>query len=145
MTDIVSRQKRSEMMSGIKSQNTKPEMQLRSWLHGQGFRFRLHLRTLPGSPDVVLPKFRVAIFVHGCFWHRHQGCRFTTMPATRTEFWRAKFSGNQARDLRDQRALLEANWRVLVVWECGLRQRRDLSPIAAWIEESVETHAEWPF
>lgn len=145
MTDIVSSQKRSEMMSGIRSRDTKPEMQLRRWLHSQGFRYRLHLRTLPGSPDLVLPKFRVAIFVHGCFWHRHQGCRFATMPATRTDVWQAKFAGNQARDARDQRSLLEEGWRVLVVWECGLRGRRDISSIAVWIEESVETYAEWPF
>lgn len=144
MTDVVSSQKRSEMMSGIKSRNTKPEVQLRRWLHRQGFRFRLHQRSLPGSPDIVLAKYGVVIFVHGCFWHRHQGCRFSTMPATRTEFWRSKFAANQARDIRDRCALLDAHWRVLVVWECGLRERRDLTQIAAWIEESVETYAEWP-
>lgn len=145
MVDVVSSQKRSEMMSGIKGRNTKPEVEVRCWLHRQGFRFRLHQRSLPGSPDIVLAKYGVAIFVHGCFWHRHGGCRLSTMPATRTEFWREKFAANQARDVRDQRALLNAHWRVLVVWECGLRERRDLSPIATWIEESVETYAEWPF
>src|SRR5690606_14239819 len=137
MSDIVSIQKRSEMMSGIKGRNTKPEIQLRRWLHRQGFRFRLHQRSLPGSPDIVLAKYGLVIFVHGCFWHRHQGCRFSTMPATHTEFWRDKFLANQARDIRDRSALLNANWRVLVVWECGLRERRDLTQIAAWIEESV--------
>jgi DNA mismatch endonuclease, patch repair protein len=145
MTDIVSSQKRSEMMSGIRGRNTRPELQVRSWLHAGGFRFRLHRKDLPGSPDIVLPRHRVVIFVHGCFWHRHAGCRYATQPATRPEFWAHKFDANVQRDQRNQQALLKAGWRVLIIWECGLRQRVDLSPISVWIDEGMELLAEWPF
>lgn len=133
------------MMSGIRGRDTKPEMQVRQWLHGQGFRFRLHQKKLPGTPDIVLPRFGVVIFVHGCFWHRHAGCRYATTPATRAEFWQEKFAMNLRRDARDRAALIAQQWRVLVIWECGLRRRQDLAPVAAWIEESLDAEAEWPF
>lgn len=145
MTDIVSSQKRSQMMSGIKGRNTQPELLVRSWLHQQGFRFRLHRKDLPGTPDVVLPKYRVAIFVHGCFWHRHKGCRYATSPATRPEFWAKKFAANVDRDIKQRTTLMAAGWRVLTIWECGLRQKQDLLPVAVWIEEAVDEYAEWPF
>ena len=132
------------MMSGIRGRNTKPELQVRQWLHRQGFRFRLHQRKLPGTPDIVLPKYGVVIFVHGCFWHRHKGCRFATTPITRAEFWREKLDANTARDARDQEMLRATHWRVIVIWECWLRARGDMSQVAAWIEESVEKFAEWP-
>ena len=99
--DVVSSVKRSEMMSGIRGRNTRPELQVRAYLHARGLRFRLHRKDLPGRPDVVLPKYRVAVFVHGCFWHRHPGCKFTTEPATREDFWRQKFAANVSRDLRN--------------------------------------------
>lgn len=108
------------MMSGIRGRNTKPEILLRQALHARGFRFRLHDRRLPGKPDIVLPKWRVAIQVHGCFWHRHQGCPKAATPGTNYEFWQAKFEANAARDRVVLRELISRDWRVLVVWECAI-------------------------
>ena len=107
-------------MSRIRSRDTKPERAVRSILHCMGFRFRLHRRDLPGSPDIVLPKYQTAIFVHGCFWHRHKGCRFAYTPKTRPAFWQKKFSDNVARDQRSARNLRKEGWHVLTVWECEL-------------------------
>ena len=109
-------------MSGIRSKDTRPERIVRSGLHRLGFRFRLHDKKLPGSPDLVLPKHSAVIFVHGCYWHRHEGCRFVTTPATRREFWLEKFEGNVRRDELDQAALRASGWRVFVIWECALRR-----------------------
>ena len=109
-------------MSGIRSKDTKPEMTVRRYLHARGFRYKLHARDLPGSPDLVLPKYRVAILVHGCFWHRHSGCRFATTPASNIEKWNAKFQTNIDRDARKLSSLQAAGWRVMVVWECELRR-----------------------
>lgn len=122
MTDIVDQQTRSRMMSGIRGKNTKPELALRRALHARGFRFRLHSGKVHGRPDLVLPKYRAVVFVHGCFWHRHEGCRYATIPATRPEFWRAKFDANTARDSAIRTRLLEDGWRVATVWECALRK-----------------------
>jgi DNA mismatch endonuclease (patch repair protein) len=108
------------MMSGIRGQNTKPEILVRSLLHRQGFRFRLHVRELPGKPDIVLPRYRAAIFVHGCFWHGHD-CPLYRLPGTRPDFWQDKINRNRASDRRARDALLAAGWRVAVVWECALR------------------------
>jgi DNA mismatch endonuclease (patch repair protein) len=121
MADTISAGRRSWNMSRITGSNTKPELLLRSLLHRAGFRFRLHAKELPGRPDIVLPKYRIAIFVHGCFWHRHPGCRNATMPSTRTEFWSAKLNGNVERDARNTAALEEIGWTVLTVWECDLK------------------------
>lgn len=121
MADTISAERRSWNMSRIGGRNTKPELLLRSKLHREGFRFRLHARELPGRPDIVLPRYRTAIFVHGCFWHRHSGCRNATMPSTRREFWADKFEGNVERDNRNQEALRQAGWTVEVVWECELK------------------------
>jgi DNA mismatch endonuclease (patch repair protein) len=107
-------------MAAIKGSNTKPELAVRSALHRAGLRFRLHRKDLPGRPDIVLPKYKTVIFVHGCFWHRH-GCANSVMPKTRREFWEEKLEGNRRRDSRQQRALRSAGWRVLVVWECAVR------------------------
>lgn len=142
--DVVSSVKRSEMMSGIRGRNTRPELQVRAYLHARGLRFRLHRKDLPGRPDVVLPKYRVAVFVHGCFWHRHPGCKFTTEPATREDFWRQKFAANVSRDLRNQEALLQAGWRVLVIWECGLRSKSNLEPVLQWIKGGQDAMLVWP-
>lgn len=120
--DVVDSATRSRMMAGIRSKDTKPEMTVRRYLHARGFRYRLHARDLPGSPDLVLPKYRVAILVHGCFWHRHAGCRFATTPASNAERWNVKFQANMDRDARKLASLREAGWRVIVVWECELRR-----------------------
>lgn len=142
--DVVSAAKRSEMMSGIRGRDTRPELQVRSYLHAHGLRFRLHRKDLPGRPDVVLPKYRVAVFVHGCFWHRHPGCKFTTSPSTRKDFWQRKFERNVERDLRNQEALLHAGWRVLVIWECGLKSKVNLEPALQWIKDRQGSMLVWP-
>jgi len=109
---------RSQIMRAVGRTNTKPEMMVRQMLHKLGFRFRLHRKNLPGTPDIVLPKYRTVIFVHGCFWHRHKDCSKSTTPKTRAEFWLTKFEQNRARDIRNEHALKEAGWSVLIVWEC---------------------------
>ncbi|GGF35579.1 very short patch repair endonuclease [Youhaiella tibetensis] len=119
--DSLSPEHRSWNMSRIRGGDTKPELRLRSLLHRAGYRFRLHAKDLPGKPDIVLPRFRTAIFVNGCFWHRHPGCRFATTPSTRPEFWQTKFNGNVERDARNQATLEAAGWQVMVVWECELK------------------------
>lgn len=121
MADIVDSATRSRMMSGIKGRNTKPERLVRSYLHAAGFRFRLHRKDLPGCPDIVLPRYRAIIFVHGCFWHRHEGCNLASLPATRVDFWESKFAANVERDRRNETALAEAGWRVIIIWECQIR------------------------
>jgi DNA mismatch endonuclease (patch repair protein) len=118
MTDVHTREQRSRNMAAIKGKNTKPEMRVRSVLHSLGYRFRLHRKDLPGRPDIVLPKYRVAIFVHGCFWHCHD-CRYgRVVPATRSEFWAAKRGGTVQRDAKNLDALRAASWQTLTVWEC---------------------------
>ncbi|MCG8996806.1 very short patch repair endonuclease [Laribacter hongkongensis] len=138
MTDVVDVATRSRMMSGIGGKNTKPELLVRKALFAAGFRFRLHRKDLPGRPDVALPGRRVVVFVHGCFWHAHQGCPYAKTPATRREFWEAKLAANVERDRRTREALLSAGWRVLVVWECATRSsgvRERLSELLTrWIE-----------
>ena len=122
MPDIVDRTTRSRMMAGIGSRNTKPELALRRALHALGLRFRLHNRKLPGTPDLVFKRFGAVCFVHGCFWHRHDDCPYAYTPSTRRAFWAAKFDSNAERDRQNRRDLLEAGWRVAVVWECALRK-----------------------
>lgn len=126
MADTISTERRSWNMSRIKGRDTGPELRLRSLLHRAGFRFRLHAQDLPGKPDIVLPKYHTVIFVHGCFWHRHKGCRNATTPSTRAEFWQAKFNGNVDRDNRNRAALEVAGWTVMTVWECDLKADADL-------------------
>ena len=109
-------------MSRIKGRDTAPERAVRSLLHNMGHRFRIHRKDLPGTPDIVLPRYRVAIFVHGCFWHRHPGCRYAYTPKSRTTFWQNKFSENVARDEKKAAMLREAGWDVHTVWECELRE-----------------------
>ena len=119
--DVVDATTRSRMMKGIRSKDTQPEMIVRKYLHAHGFRYRLHARELPGSPDLVLPRYRVAILVHGCFWHRHRGCKYATTPTNNAEQWKRKFEANTERDARKEAALRAAGWRVIVIWECELR------------------------
>lgn len=123
MVDIVSPAVRSRMMSGIQGKNTKPEIMVRKMLHAMGYRFRLHQRDLPGVPDIVMPGRKVAIFVHGCFWHMHGGCRFAKLPSTRAEFWKAKLQSNIDRDQSSTVKLNALGWRVLWVWECSIRAK----------------------
>ncbi|WP_316669639.1 very short patch repair endonuclease [Ralstonia psammae] len=118
MTDRLTRAHRSWLMSRVRSTNTSPELRVRSAAHAMGLRFRLHVRTLPGKPDLVFPKHRTVIFVHGCFWHRHPGCRMASTPKTDTERWEAKFARNIERDAANTEALTEQGWRVEIIWEC---------------------------
>lgn len=137
MADIVDKDTRSRMMAGIRGKDTKPELALRRSLHARGFRFRLHSRKVQGRPDIVLPKHRAVIFVHGCFWHRHEGCRYATTPSTRSEFWQAKFERNVTRDSAVRQNLLENGWRVATVWECALRTggvETATDSLSAWLE-----------
>jgi len=122
LTDVVDRQTRSRMMAGIRGRDTKPEMVVRSYLHAAGLRFRLHDRRLPGRPDIVLPRYRTVVLVHGCFWHRHPGCRFATTPSSHTDFWSLKFTQNVQRDAAKSKALESAEWNVLTIWECETRE-----------------------
>jgi len=118
MIDRVTIEKRSEIMRAIRGKNTGPEMIVRSAAHRLGLRFRLHDSRLPGRPDMVLKKWRTVIFINGCYWHRHRGCRRTTTPKSNTEFWNAKFLSNQERDRRNYRELTDSGWRVVVLWQC---------------------------
>ena len=121
MADIMSAEKRSYVMSCVGSKDTRPELMVRKYLHAQGFRFRLHRKDLPGKPDIVLPKLKTVVFVHGCFWHGHEGCRRARLPATRTEWWGQKVARNRERDAEQQAQLRAAGWRVLLVWQCELK------------------------
>lgn len=121
MMDVMTPEQRSRNMSRIRGKDTKPELLLRSMLHAAGFRFRLHHTGLPGRPDIVLPRYRTAIFVHGCFWHRHSGCRYATTPKTRQAFWEEKFHTTIARDKENVKQLHLAGWQVITVWECELK------------------------
>ncbi|MHB1332517.1 MAG: very short patch repair endonuclease [Sulfuriferula sp.] len=122
MVDVVDKATRSRMMAGIQGKNTKPELLVRKYLHSKGLRFRLHAKKLPGKPDLVFPKYKVVVFVHGCFWHRHAGCKYATTPSSREDFWANKLSENVARDSYQIAALIGLGWRVFVVWECELRE-----------------------
>jgi len=119
-------EQRSRNMSAIKSKNTKPEIAVRKLLHSMGYRFRLHRKDLPGSPDIVLPKYKTVIFVHGCFWHRHENCKYASTPKTRKEFWENKFNKNIKRDKNNLKELKNLNWKVLVIWECELNSLQEI-------------------
>jgi DNA mismatch endonuclease (patch repair protein) len=120
LVDFLSPSERSERMSRIRSSNTSPELALRRALHALGFRFRLHRKDLPGRPDIVLRRYKTVVFVHGCFWHRHAGCKVATTPKSNTGFWVEKFDRNVARDSRSRELLEAQGWKVIVVWECEL-------------------------
>lgn len=119
--DIVSSKKRSWVMSQVHSENTRPEMMVRTFLHSHGFRFRLHVKSLPGHPDIVLAKYKTVIEVRGCFWHHHEGCRKAVLPASNTEYWKTKFAYNIERDHRTEMALATLGWNLIVIWECELK------------------------
>ena len=138
MADIVTPAVRSRMMSGIRSKDTRSEIGIRKALHAAGFRYRLHRRDLPGTPDITLPRYKAVIFVHGCFWHGH-GCHLFKWPATRPEFWATKIGSNQERDQRSRSMLLQLGWRRLVIWECAFRGKHRLdfdilmTGVATWL------------
>jgi DNA mismatch endonuclease (patch repair protein) len=124
--DVFTPEKRSEVMSRIRGRDTKPELVLRSMLHRLGYRFTVkgpHNKKLPGKPDIVLPKYRTVIFVHGCFWHGHEHCPAFRIPKSRTEWWTAKIQGNRDRDQRNETALLRLGWNVVTIWECALKNQ----------------------
>lgn len=137
MADVVDAATRSRMMAGIRGKDTRPEMILRRGLHARGFRYRLHVRRLPGSPDLVFTRRRAVIFIHGCFWHGH-GCHLFRLPATRREFWESKIEGNRARDKATEAALRADGWRVLTIWECALKGRERLP-----VDEVLDRAADW--
>ena len=139
--DTLSKERRSWNMSRIRCKDTKPEKVVRSLLHRMGFRFRLHRQDLPGSPDIVLPKHRTVVFVHGCFWHRHPGCKYAYTPKSRTGFWDRKFTENVARDRRVRRKLRRQGWQVLVVWECQVNDTEVLcSRLRAALDRRLDKH-----
>lgn len=125
MADVVSPKKRSKMMSGIRSKNTKPEILIRKAVHKEGFRFRLHLAELPGKPDLVLSKYRAVIFTHGCFWHGHD-CSLFKWPSSRQDFWKNKINRNKEKDEESLEKLMEEGWRVMIIWECALKGKQSL-------------------
>lgn len=130
---------RSQMMANIKARDTKPEMMVRRFLHSQGLRYRVNDKRIPGKPDLVFTKYRTTVFVHGCFWHRHQGCRLAYLPKSRTEFWQLKFDKNVIRDITVREQLIALGWSVAVIWECTLRDKdlRDtaLQQLMSWISQ----------
>lgn len=134
MTDRLSKEHRSWNMSRIRGKDTKPEKLVRSLLHRMGYRFRLHRRDLPGKPDIVLPKYKTVIFVHGCFWHRHKGCKYAYSPKSRVDFWQDKFRKNVDRDRKVRRSLKSKGWRVIIVWAC---QTEDLGRLASSLDRSL--------
>jgi DNA mismatch endonuclease (patch repair protein) len=137
--DTVTPEVRSRMMRMIRGKHTKPEMIVRSAIHRRGLRFRLHPAQLSGSPDLVLPRHRITIFVHGCFWHRHD-CKLAATPKSRTDFWEAKFTANKQRDLRNKRQLEESGWKVLIIWECETRDPGTLDlRLAQLLRPALET------
>lgn len=137
MADTLSPRERSERMSRIRSMDTSPELALRKALHALGFRFRLHDKRLPGKPDIVLPRFRTVIHVHGCFWHRHPGCKVATTPKSNTSFWQKKFDRNVLRDLKNDAALASLGWRTIVAWECQLGSKAKAAEVALRISHEI--------
>lgn len=133
--DRIDRERRSWNMSRIGGKDTSPELKVRSLLHRLGFRFRLHRKDLPGTPDIVIPKHHTVVFVHGCFWHRHPNCKFAYTPKTNVQFWEKKFSANVARDTRNEQALKAGGWNVVYVWEC---ETSDIAKLAGKLKRMVE-------
>ncbi|MBL7723454.1 MAG: DNA mismatch endonuclease Vsr [Chitinophagaceae bacterium] len=123
MADVHNRKTRSYNMSRIRSGNTKPEMLVRKFLHANGFRYKLHDKTLPGKPDIVLPKYKTIIFIHGCFWHGHANCKYFKVPKTRTQWWLDKINRNKANDAKAVKVLRKDGWKIITVWECKLKPK----------------------
>ena len=139
MTDTFTPEQRSHMMSKIRARNTNPELIVRKYLHSHGFRYRLYKRDLPGHPDIVLSKFKTVIFVHGCFWHAHNNCKYFRMPKSNSEYWVDKINKNVSRDLKNQALLREMGWKVIVIWECELKRDSE-TRCSNLIDEIVDNH-----
>ena len=144
MVDIVDPKTRSRMMAGIRSTNTKPELTIRRALHRKGLRYRVHSKAIPGRPDLVFPRYRAVVFIHGCFWHGHE-CSFFRMPSTRPDFWNSKIMTNRKRDERVRTALADAGWRQLTIWECAVRDKTPrvlenvIARAARWIQSKEKS------
>jgi DNA mismatch endonuclease, patch repair protein len=135
MADVHNKATRSYNMSQIKSKHTKPEMLVRTFLHINGFRFRLHCKKLPGRPDIVLPKYKTVIFIHGCFWHGHKNCKYYVIPKTRTDWWLNKINNNKTNDAKAIKALKQKDWKIIVIWECALKPKK----LAATLKKTIST------
>lgn len=144
MVDKVDSITRSRIMAAVKSKNTSPELLVRSILHKKGFRFRLHVKNLPGKPDIVFPKYHAVIFIHGCFWHGHENCRMFRLPHSRIEFWQNKITRNKSNDIRAIQLLRKSNWRVCIVWECKIQaSKKNLNQLADVVSSFL--NSEEPF
>ncbi|MBN2672987.1 MAG: DNA mismatch endonuclease Vsr [Deltaproteobacteria bacterium] len=137
MADTLTKEQRSHTMRSVKGKNTKPELLVRSVLHSLGFRFRLNRKDLPGKPDIVLPKYKTVIFVHGCFWHRHKGCKHATMPASNQNYWKPKFERTIERDRENERRLRAQGWLVCTLWECEVRKDAFLAVTNGLVETGL--------
>ncbi|MGH2648076.1 MAG: very short patch repair endonuclease [Ginsengibacter sp.] len=135
MADVHDKATRSYNMSRIKGKNTKPEMLVRKFLHANGYRYRLHDKYLPGKPDIVLPKYKTVIFVHGCFWHGHKNCKYFVVPKTRTEWWLNKINGNIANDAKAAKALKKEGWKIINLWECNLKSAKISRTLTALLKK----------
>lgn len=139
MADVFDSAKRSKIMRSIQSKDTSPELKIRKALHAQGYRFRLHDNTLPGCPDLVLPKYKAVIQVRGCFWHQHEGCKKSRIPKTKVEYWEIKLKRNIMRDLEADRKLADIGWTVLVVWECEIRGQDKLKAMVESLAQKLQS------
>lgn len=138
--DNKTKAERSLNMSRIRAKDTKPELTIRRLLFADGFRYRIHVKTLPGTPDLVLPKYRAVIFVHGCFWHGHKGCKYAKFPATHSEFWDAKIFGNKQRDHDVQDELIRNGWRVLIIWTCSIKNQTKIKETYTLVKDWILNH-----
>ncbi len=138
MADIKSKEARSKNMSAIRGTNTKPEEIVRKYLFSKGFRYRKNDKRLPGKPDIVLPKYKTVIFVNGCFWHKHEGCKYFVWPSSNSEYWENKILGNVERDKKNYRELKDKGWNVLVVWECEIRKKSDATARLEKLSEAIK-------
>ncbi len=135
MADVHSKAVRSYNMSRIKGKNTKPEMLVRKFLHAHGFRYRLHVKDLPGKPDIVLPKHNKVIFVHGCFWHGHEWCQYAALPQTKTDWWKDKINGNIVNDEKVIKALRDKGWKIITIWTCQLKNKNTMETFEMLLQE----------
>jgi DNA mismatch endonuclease (patch repair protein) len=141
MIDTLAKAERSECMRRIRGKNTRPEMFVRRLVYGMGYRFRLHRKDLPGCPDLVFPRYKKALFVHGCFWHSHPGCKRATIPKSHQDYWRSKLEKNRDRDKKSQAALLAAGWDIMIVWECEIKNNDLTEKIKLFLSQPVLSHS----